>query len=299
VFAEALSLLFVCAGEPPSLKVANWATVVQRQRYPGMSAVTNQRISDWRRGKSTPQRFETIDPVLRVLIGEALRRKTPPAMTGMYDLGRWRQWWTTARTASDNATGQAPQIPSPVCPYQGLASFETADQARFFGRTRAVEELVAFIAKVRAVDPGVVLLTGPSGAGKSSLLSAGLSPAVSSGALGLSDGGWVTARMTPDSDPMAELVRCLDQPDIKERADNTQLLITIDQGEQLFAPDVSPQSRLEFLEVLHTMSQPSKSALGAVVVMGLRSDALGRCVELAQLASAVQARCMVLGPSAT
>jgi hypothetical protein len=59
VFAEALSLLFACAGDPSSLKVADWATVLQRQRYPAMSAVTNQRISDWRRGKSVPQRFET------------------------------------------------------------------------------------------------------------------------------------------------------------------------------------------------------------------------------------------------
>jgi WD40 repeat protein len=298
VFAEALSLLFACAGDPSSLKVADWATVLQRQRYPAMSAVTNQRISDWRRGKSVPQRFETLDPVLRVLIKEALRRKTPPAITGMYDLGRWRRWWKDARTTSDNANGQSPQIPDTECPYQGLAAFEATDQARFFGRARAVEELVAFIAKVRAADPGVVLLTGPSGAGKSSLLSAGLIPAASSGALdtlSVSDGGWVTARMTPGSDPMAELVRCLDQPDIKGRAEDVKVLIVVDQGEELFAPDVSPQSRAEFLEVLHTMSQPSMST-PRVVVIGLRSDALGHCVELPELAGAVQSRCMVLGP---
>jgi hypothetical protein len=30
--------------------------------------------------------------------------------------------------------------------------------------------------------------------------------------------------------------------------------------------------------------------------MGLRSDALGRCVELPELSGAVQSRCMVLGP---
>jgi hypothetical protein len=130
-----------------------------------MSAVTKQRISDWRRGNRVPQRFETIDPVLRVLIGEALRRKTPPRKPGMYDIGRWRRWWSEARAASDNAADQSPQIPSPACPYQGLSAFEATDRARFFGRTRSVEELVAFIAKVLAADPGVVLLTGPSGAG--------------------------------------------------------------------------------------------------------------------------------------
>jgi hypothetical protein len=119
---------------------------------------------------------------------------------------------------------------------------------------------VALITKARATDPGIVLLTGSSGAGKSSLLSAGLSPAVSSGALGISDGEWVAARMTPGKDPMAELVRCLDQPDIKGRAEGVNVLIVVDQGEELFSPDGSPQSRAEFLDVLHTMSQPSMSA---------------------------------------
>jgi predicted AAA+ superfamily ATPase len=155
-----------------------------------MSAVTKQRISDWRRGNRVPQRFESVEPALRVLIGEAIRRKTPPTKPGMYELRLWRQWWTEARTASDAAADQSPQTSrahSSACPYQGLAAFEATDQARFFGRSRSVEELVAFIAEVRAGDPGVVLLTGPSGAGKSSLLSAGLIPAVvSSGALEIS-----------------------------------------------------------------------------------------------------------------
>ena len=157
---------------------------------------------------------------------------------------------------------------------------------------------MALITKAHAADPGIVLLTGPSGAGKSSLLSAGLIPAVSSGAHISTpvSGGWVAARMTPGSDPMAELRRCLDQPDIKERAEGARLLIVVDQGEQLFAPDVCPQSRAEFLDVLHTMCQPSMSTPGTAVVMGLRSDALGRCVELPELADAVQSRCMVLGP---
>jgi hypothetical protein len=169
--------------------------------------------------------------MLRVLISDAQRRKTPPAIPGLYDLRRWRQRWENARTASDSAAGRSPRIPGTACPYQGLAAFEAADQARFFGRTRSIGELVALITKARAADPGIVLLTGPSGAGKSSLLSAGLVPAVSSGALEKnaskrrvrqsgsgSEGGWVTARMTPGSDPAAELQQCLDQPDVTNEA---------------------------------------------------------------------------------
>jgi hypothetical protein len=161
-----LSLLFVCAGDPPLKKVTAAATAAQRQLHPGASAVTLQRFSDWRRGKRVPHRFESVEPVLRVLIGEARRRNTPPATAGMYDIGRWWRWWSEARTASSgDATDQSPQIPSTTCPYQGLASFEATDSARFFGRARSINELVALIKKVQAASPGIVLLTGPSGAG--------------------------------------------------------------------------------------------------------------------------------------
>jgi WD40 repeat protein len=236
-----------------------------------------------------------------VLIGDALRRKTPPKIPGLYEIGQWRKWWKDARdarTTSDDKTNQPPQTPSPVCPYQGLAAFGTTDSARFFGRTRSTDKLVVLITKVRATDPGIMLLTGPSGAGKSSLLSAGVIPAITSGALNSSDGdeGWVPARMTPGNDPVAELARCLDQPDIKERAEGVGLLLVVDQAEQLFGSNVSVRSRTEFLDALHTMCQPAPSAPGAVVVMGLRADALGRCVEVPELADAVQSRSMVLGP---
>jgi WD40 repeat protein len=260
-----------------------------------MPAVTNQRISDWSLGKRVPQRWESFEPVVMVLIDKAVRRKTPPAKPGLYELRRWRQLWSDARTASDDAVRRSPRAPSTTCPYQGLAAFQATDQARFFGRTRAVEELVALITQAHAADPGVVLLTGPSGAGKSSLLSAGLSPAVASGALDGGGGGWVAARMTPGGDPMAELRRCLDHPDVARRTAGTPVLIVIDQSEEMFGADVCPQSRVEFLDVVHTMCQPSMST-PTVVVMGIRSDALGRCVEFPELVSAVKSRCMVLGP---
>jgi hypothetical protein len=115
--------------------VAKWATVAQQRLYPGGgSAVFTQRISDWSLGKRVPQRWESVEPVLRVLIKEAIRRKTRPAKPGMYELGRWRQWWSEARTASDNAAGRSPRAgsaSSPTCPYQGLAAFEVTDEARF------------------------------------------------------------------------------------------------------------------------------------------------------------------------
>jgi hypothetical protein len=44
-FAEMLSLLIVCAGNPLLQRVADSATEVQRRLRPGASAVTKQRIS--------------------------------------------------------------------------------------------------------------------------------------------------------------------------------------------------------------------------------------------------------------
>lgn len=273
------------------------ATALQRQRDPRAPEVKVQRLSDWRAGKGVPHKFESFEPVALVLIGDAKRRGTPPTIDGLYDIRQWRRWWRDARTApSAQTNNQSPQpdsTPSTTCPYQGLASFQTTDSARFFGRARSVDELVALINRVQAANPGIVLVTGPSGAGKSSLLSAGLIPAMSAGALG-SDAGWVSARMTPGNDPMTALRQCLDQPGVKDRAEGVKVLTIVDQGEEVFGRDVSPESRAEFLDVLHTMCQPSMS-IPRVVVVGLRSDVLGRCVELPELVDAVQSRCMVLG----
>jgi hypothetical protein len=297
VFAEMLSLLLDCAGKPTLAQVASKATALQRQRDPRAPEVKMQRLSDWRAAKRRPHKFESFEPVALVLIGDAKRRGTPPTVDGLYDIRQWRRWWRDARTApSAETTGRAPQpdnTPSTTCPYQGLASFQTTDSTRFFGRARSIDELVTLINRVRAANPGIMLLTGPSGTGKSSLLSAGLIPAMSAGALG-NDAGWVSACMTPGNDPMAALRQCLDQPDVKDRAEGVKVLIIVDQGEEIFGRDVCPESRAEFLDVLHTMCQPSMS-VPRVVVMGLRSDALGRCVEVPELVDAVQSRCMVLG----
>jgi hypothetical protein len=114
-FAETLSLLFACAGEPTLSKVATSATAAQRQLHPKAPAVTEQKISNWRRGQNLPHKFESVEYVLIVLIGEARKKKTPPAMDGMYDLRRWKQWWTDARTASDDEADQPSRIPSSTC----------------------------------------------------------------------------------------------------------------------------------------------------------------------------------------
>jgi len=62
-------------------------------------------------------------------------------------------------------------------PYPGLAPFQAADAAVFFGREHEIERLVRLLQPTLARGPGrVVGIVGPSGSGKSSLLRAGLLP---------------------------------------------------------------------------------------------------------------------------
>ena len=78
-----------------------------------------------------------------------------------------------------------------VCPFLGLASFDSAHAEYFFGRERLVAEMVA-----RLVGSPLLAVVGPSGAGKSSAVRAGLLPALASGVLPGSQ-LWVLALMRP------------------------------------------------------------------------------------------------------
>ena len=71
-----------------------------------------------------------------------------------------------------------------VCPFKGLAFFDTADAEYFCGRERVVSDLVA-----RAGGVDLVGILGPSGIGKSSLLRAGRAARVRAGALPAAPGG--------------------------------------------------------------------------------------------------------------
>src|SRR6266576_261374 len=71
-----------------------------------------------------------------------------------------------------------PLRPTDVCPYKGLARFETVDAEFFFGREQVVAEAIGHL-----VGGRFLALVGASGSGKSSLLRAGVLHALKSGAL--------------------------------------------------------------------------------------------------------------------
>jgi len=60
-------------------------------------------------------------------------------------------------------------------PFKGLSSFDYADKRRFFGRERAVNQLLQ---SYNDVEGGLLVITGVSGSGKSSAVKAGLIPAI-------------------------------------------------------------------------------------------------------------------------
>jgi WD40 repeat protein/DNA-binding SARP family transcriptional activator len=153
-----------------------------------------------------------------------------------------------------------------VCPYKGLAPFETADAKFFFGRERLVEELMG-----RLAEAPFLALIGPSGSGKSSLLRAGLVPAL----------GMEHVLLRP-GDPLPALAR------------GEQTVIAVDQFEELFAPSVEEPDRHAFIEALVEIAwDPERRAL---VLIAMRADLFGRLAPHVELADLVGPNHALLGP---
>ncbi|MEM6988488.1 MAG: serine/threonine-protein kinase, partial [Pseudomonadota bacterium] len=126
-----------------------------------------------------------------------------------------------------------------LCPYKGLAPYQSEDADKFCGRDALIDELVH-----RLQLHNVLVVGGASGSGKSSLVRAGLIPALAAGNLPGSE-RWHVHLLTPGNDPVARL-RSLDQSDSDRRVHQ---LYVIDQFEEVFTL-VEPKVRAEFLDAL-------------------------------------------------
>jgi WD40 repeat protein len=170
-----------------------------------------------------------------------------------------------------------------VCPYKGLAPFEEADAALFFGRERLVGELAA-----RTVGVGLLAVVGASGSGKSSVIAAGLLPSLQAGLLPGSD-RWSTAVMRPGEHPLEELAALqAGTPDEGDR-----LVLVVDQFEEVFTACDDEDERSSFVDSLVSASgNPER----AVVVIGLRGDYYGHCGAYPELARLLAANQVLVGP---
>jgi WD40 repeat protein len=235
LFAERLSLLWVEAGKPTYEALAREAQNRAAGDLRGSAAngngrptrVTKQRISAWRNGQQVPRSFQSLSPVLGVLIPAARKRRPQPVIEGLYSGAAWNLWWraavgageATRRGGDGDTSAPCPPTADPtkpvqavedavreVCPYRGLAAFEIEHAGFFYGRAAATQALVDRLSDALQTG-GVTALVGASGAGKSSLLRAGLLPALRDGALPSPNGDdeWPVLLVTPGEDPCAEL----------------------------------------------------------------------------------------------
>ncbi|MFD7614021.1 helix-turn-helix domain-containing protein, partial [Streptomyces sp. NPDC059828] len=220
-----------------------------------------------------------------------------------------------------------------ACPYRGLPAFTPRESEWFFGRERATSALVDRV--FERIGQGPLMLVAPSGAGKSSLLNAGLVPALRRPGGFPMPGAetWPVVRFTPTARPLDELLTRtakalgsdpgLTVNELRERperllevvralSDGTpsrseqhrpsppvRPVLLVDQFEELFTLCSDAEERHAFVRVLCAVSGPRPDAAGldpAVVVLGVRADFSGDCLELSELASAFTDGLFVLRP---
>jgi WD40 repeat protein/DNA-binding SARP family transcriptional activator len=193
--------------------------------------------------------------------------------------------------------------PRDVCPYKGLARFETADAEFFFGREQVVAEAVGHL-----IERRFLALVGASGSGKSSLMRAGLLHALGSGAVPGSE-HWAYVLMRPGEHPLGSLSAALEAWTPSVSADGAgdrsidaiagsrsadRSVLAVDQFEETFTACTDVAERTAFLDAL------SEAALvpdGEVtVVLAMRADFYARCAEHEALASLLAASQILLGP---
>jgi WD40 repeat protein/DNA-binding SARP family transcriptional activator len=174
-----------------------------------------------------------------------------------------------------------PVRPTDVCPYKGLARFETVDAGFFFGREQVVAEAIGHL-----VGGRFLALIGPSGSGKSSLLRAGLMHALGSGALPGSD-RWAYSAIRPGNHPLEALGDALHER--RERS-----MLAVDQFEEVFTAGSDVAERTAFLDAITEAAAAPDGA--TTIVIAMRADFYGRCAEHRGLASLLASHQILVGP---
>ena len=174
-----------------------------------------------------------------------------------------------------------PVRPTDVCPYKGLARFETVDADFFFGREQVVAEAIGHL-----VEGRFLALIGPSGSGKSSLLRAGLMHALGSGALPGSD-RWAYSAIRPGNHPLDALGDALNER--QERS-----MLAVDQFEEIFTACSDVGERTAFLDAITEAAAAPGGA--TTIVIAMRADFYGRCAEHRGLASLLASHQILVGP---
>lgn len=205
-------------------------------------------------------------------------------------------------------------------PFPGLRSFEPEEDHLFFGREKEIDELLRRLRSTRFLS-----VVGTSGSGKSSLVRCGLIPALYSGFMVKAGSNWRVAKFRPSEDPIGHLAAALDAPDVLgakgELASTNRILleaalrrgnlglveavrqaripshdnvlVVVDQFEELFRfrrsrhIENSRDEAVAFVKLL--LEAARQESLPVYVVLTMRSDFIGDCMDFPGLPEAINA----------
>ncbi len=206
----------------------------------------------------------------------------------------------------------------PFNPFPGLRPFEAEEDYLFFGREKQIDELLRRLRRTRFLP-----VLGSSGSGKSSLVRAGLIPALQGGFMVTAGSSWRIATFRPAGDPIGNLAAALSDQEVLgtdpelagtqrvlieatlrrgtlgladavrqakiPRGDN--LLVVVDQFEELFRFRHSRQadSKDEAMAFVKLLLEAARQDLAIYVVLTMRSDFIGDCMEYPGLPEAINA----------
>jgi DNA-binding SARP family transcriptional activator/WD40 repeat protein len=192
-------------------------------------------------------------------------------------------------------------LPTGVCPWRGLSSYDVEDRAWFAGRERLVAELLARLAADR-----LVVVVGASGSGKSSLVRAGMLGALDAGALPGSS-HWTTLLMRPGSAPMRELASVafgaahassslgdllLRMAEEGEESDGEhRTVLVVDQLEEVWTECADERDRESFLDALAGIAHETD----ARVVLVVRGDYFAHLADHPGLAALTRDATLLVG----
>ena len=182
-----------------------------------------------------------------------------------------------------------------TCPYKGLAAFERDDSAYFFGRERLVGELAA-----RTVQVGLLGVVGASGSGKSSVIGAGLLPSLGAGLLPGSE-NWKQVAIRPGEHPMHALRASLSseardpiEVAVEALTPEGRLVLVVDQFEETFSLCAGEAERSDFVDALTGAAK--RWPENVAVILAIRADYYGHCAPYPDLAEALAANHVLVGP---
>ncbi|ATL32768.1 WD40 repeat domain-containing protein [Streptomyces formicae] len=195
------------------------------------------------------------------------------------DPSEWEQRWHQASREQDLQKSPGREENGP---YPGLTRFEPGDRDCFFGRQELTDTLVQLVLAHR-----ITAVLGPSGSGKSSLLRAGLVPRLQH--LPEAVTRPVAIRIfTPGPRPLhTHRDRFIPAPGQGE----TWLIV--DQFEELFTLHPAPEEQAAFINLLLS-AREADSRLR--IVLGVRADFYGRCLEHEGLAAVIRQASLPVGP---